>query len=542
MRQSFDTFTSRIVGKHAHIFATNDEPTLTWLSLGAMVLTIAIPTVIFWPLREFLGVMNLMPLYLLISLALGLMFSSSIATIGAVISFVVFDLIFVPPYYTITIASRDHAFTLVAYMVTALVAAHLMVRLRDRTREAVREQRRTALLYELNRGLVRDATEESLLHTIASSVVEIYGARACRVLAPTSTDEKFEMLAGWPEGISVELDRDERSVATMALEKRAPMGLGGLTARIVTPHRHGKKPTRPRPRRAHEILWVPIVSVDRRLGLLEVHGRPRGGPFADADTELLFAFADQAALAIERTRLMREAGKVEALQQSDALKSSLLSAVSHDLRTPLTSIKAAASGLLDDSVEWTDDDRRVLLQTIDEEADRLTRMVSNLLDLSRIEAGVLKPDRDWHDLNELISDVISRVPGADRRVTTLLASNMPLAYIDYVKISQVLENLIGNALKFAPGDSAVEVSSEFTNGVFEIRVKDHGPGIDPASLPHIFDRFYRAKSVMHIGGSGIGLSVARGFVEAHHGTMAVESRYHEGATFTVRLPQEDPAS
>lgn len=506
----------------------------------AMLVVLAIPTAILLPLREVLGVMNLMPMYLLLSLGFGLLFGPKIASLGAVIAFVIFDLLFIPPYYTLTINSRDHVFMLVAYLVTALVSAQLMSRLKFRTGQAMQEAQRSSLLYELNRGLVREVTEESLLNTVATSVVDIYGAIACSVLSP-DLNGGFRVLATHPAHAPMARDRKAQSVAQAALQERKPLGLGGATLKMAIPHSIGSKPNFRQNRAKEDVLWVPILSGDRRLGLLEVQGRPRGGAFSDADRRLLSTFADQAALAIERTRLVKEASKVEALQQSDVLKSALLSAVSHDLRTPLTAIKASASGLLDTSVNWSPKDRRELLQTIDEESDRLTRMVTNLLDLSRIEAGVLQPDRDWHDLNELIDDVVERTAGARNRLQFDRGDAMPLAYIDYVKISQVVENVVGNAIKFSPEDRPVEIESKFANKAFTIVVRDHGPGIDTTSLPRIFDAFYRSRRTALTGGTGVGLSIAKGFVEAHNGTMGAASELGHGAVFTIALPQEEPS-
>jgi two-component system sensor histidine kinase KdpD len=220
------------------------------------------------------------------------------------------------------------------------------------------------------------------------------------------------------------------------------------------------------------------------------------------------------------------------------LKSALLSAVSHDLRTPLASIKASATSLLDDSVAWDADDRRELLTAIDEETDRLTLMVSNLLDLSRIEGGALRPQKDWYDLDELIADVRSRLAARTEShpVNVAIEPDLPLLHFDYVEIAQVLINLIENAVKYTPAGTPITLSARRVDGVIEIAVHDEGDGIPPHQQQRLFEKFYRALSPNGAPGAGIGLAIAKGLVEAHGGTIGVESAPGEGTTFRFTLP------
>jgi two-component system sensor histidine kinase KdpD len=226
------------------------------------------------------------------------------------------------------------------------------------------------------------------------------------------------------------------------------------------------------------------------------------------------------------------------MAESDALKSALLAAVSHDLRTPLASIKAAATSLLDDSVRWDDAARRDFLEAIDEETDRLTLMVGNLLDLSRIEGGALRPDKEWYDVAELVADAAGRVAtrAVDHQLTTAVEPGLPLARFDYVEIVQVLLNLVENALKYTPPGTRITISVRRLRDAIEVAVSDTGPGIPPNQLPRLFDKFYRADPSGRIPGSGIGLAIARGLVEAHGGRIWVESRVGEGTTFRFTLP------
>jgi two-component system sensor histidine kinase KdpD len=290
------------------------------------------------------------------------------------------------------------------------------------------------------------------------------------------------------------------------------------------------------------------MTPDHVYGVLEVRDRPGGGRFSRDDARLLGSFADQAALAIERGELSERASQASALAQANELKSSLLAAVSHDLRTPLTTIKASASALLDDSVEWDPAARNDLLSAIDEDADRLTLMVSNLLDLSRIEGGVLRPDLDWQDVPAFMADVQDRVRsvlamGHHELTVTLDPGEgaFPPVRFDYVEIMQVMINLVGNAAKYSPDGAPIAVHAAIVGEGLQVSVSDSGMGIPPDRLPHIFETFYRAHDHGPVSGSGIGLAICKGIVEAHGGHIAarsdVGSGTGHGTTVTFTLPR-----
>jgi two-component system sensor histidine kinase KdpD len=289
-----------------------------------------------------------------------------------------------------------------------------------------------------------------------------------------------------------------------------------------------------------DVLYIPIGTSAQAIGVLEVRGRPGGGRFDDDDRNTLTSFANQAALALDRVRLSQEAARAEVLAQSDELKSALLAAVSHDLRTPLAAIKTSVTSLMDASVAWDQEARSEFLDAINEETDRLTLMVSNLLDLSRIEGGALRPDRDWYDVDELVSGVRSRLASraalTGHQIASVIEPGVSLGYFDYVEIEQVLMNLVENALKYTPAGSTVTITAREIPSGLEFSVIDNGPGIDPASKSRLFEKFYRSESTSRIPGTGIGLAICRGLVEAHGGRIWVESELGRGTTFTFTIP------
>lgn len=512
-----------------------------WVDSLIAALAVAALTGLMLPWREPLGVINCLLGFVALSLVLGLTLGIGPSALGAILSFFTFDYFFIEPYNTLDVANRDHVLALVIYLAIALITSVLVGRLHTRTVVAEREERRTSLLYDLNRDLVRGETLDQVLQAIVASVVTIYGASASRVLAPDTASDNLRVLARAGTAKTT-IDQDTRSLALWAIARRQPAGLGDEGRRIRSPHGIGQPPN-PLHRSRRDVLFLPIMTPERVYGVLEVRDRPGGGRFSHDDARLLGSFADQAALAIERGALSERAAQASALAQANELKSSLLAAVSHDLRTPLTTIKASASALLDDTVAWDPAARHDLLSAIDEDADRLTLMVSNLLDLSRIEGGVLRPDLDWQDVPAFMADVQDRVRsllavGHHELAITLApeAGAFPLARFDPVEIMQVMINLIGNAAKYSPDGAPIAVHAAIASGSLQISVRDAGIGIPPDRLPHIFETFYRAHDRGPVSGSGIGLAICKGIVEAHGGTITARSELGRGTTVTVTLP------
>ncbi len=507
---------------------------------GAIAATVAI-TAVMLPFRNDLGVLNVGLIYLLLSFVLGLGLGAGPAALAAVLSFILFDFLLIPPHGAFTIARSDHVLALFVYLGVAITTARLVSRVRERTETALREQRRTRLLYDLNATLIGGVTLDSILNAIVTQVVGVYGSAGCRILLPDS-DGVLTVRARFPRDTSNAIDRQHRALAAYAMEHGKPAGQGRSGRRVRLPHALSQPAPAFVPRSGTDVLYVPIATSSHAIGVLEVTGRPGGGTFGEEDIRLLGTFAAQAALALDRARLSEEAAHAAALAQSDELKSALLAAVSHDLRTPLAAIKASATSLLDRSVTWNDESRTDFLEAIDEETDRLTRMVTNLLDLSRIEGGALRPDREWYDLAELIEDVAGRLRSQDasHQIRTEIEPDLPLAHVDYVQIAQVLTNLGENAIKYTPANSSVTLAARRNGSSIEISVQDTGPGISEEHLPHVFEKFYRGVRAGRVPGSGIGLAIAKGFVEAHGGRIWVESQVGKGTTFVLTLPVAGP--
>lgn len=270
--------------------------------------------------------------------------------------------------------------------------------------------------------------------------------------------------------------------------------------------------------------WQHFVALLVYLGIAVVTGR------------LVASEADRS------RQIERERERAEVLAQSDELKSALLAAVSHELRSPLAAIKASSSALLDPDMTWDEESRYELLAAIDEEADRLEAVVGNLLDLSRIEGGALQPNKEWCDVEELVLDVVQRIRKRSEThpVAVEIAPGLPLVYLDYVEIAQVLVNLGDNAVKYTPDGTPIRFAACISGTNLELTVHDGGPGIPEEDQARIFERFWRGDRPGRNPGAGIGLAISRGLVEAHNGAIEVTSHAAAGTTFTVHLPLENP--
>lgn len=286
-------------------------------------------------------------------------------------------------------------------------------------------------------------------------------------------------------------------------------------------------------------LAVPIELKSRVIGVLQL-GSAEANRYDAQDEQRVATLARFAALWIENVRLLQEAAKVEALRKVDQLKSELLSVVSHELRTPLASIKGYTSTLLRDDVEWTEDDRREFLQIIEEESDRLGSLIDDLLQMSEIEAGVLRVRKQPVRVGRLAQKVVKKLrpQSADHPISVHVSHDVPETMGDPRRVEQILHNLIVNAIKYSPEPTPIAVRVEKRGDDVLVTVKDQGMGIAPDHLDHVFDRFYRVEGAMarQTRGSGLGLPICRGLVEAHSGRIWAESEPGKGSAFCFSLP------
>jgi two-component system sensor histidine kinase KdpD len=284
-------------------------------------------------------------------------------------------------------------------------------------------------------------------------------------------------------------------------------------------------------------LYFPLVGSRGAVGVMGVRPPDSQSFEAPEQLHLLETFASQTALALERAILAEEAQLAQLRVEAERLRSSLLSSVSHDLRTPLTSITGAASTLLEADNGLTDASRRDMVETIAEEANRLNRLVQNLLEMTRLEAGV-QIKKEWHPLEEVVGAALARLdrPLRHHRVEAVLPKDLPLVPLDDVLIEQVFINLLENAAKYTPPGTLIEIGAMAGDGQVTVEVADRGPGLLPGDLERVFEKFYRGTPSGDARGAGLGLAICRAIVEAHGGRIWAENRVGGGALFRFTLP------
>ncbi len=505
--------------------------------LGA--LGIALVTVVAEPNRAHLSVVTPALSYLVIVLATATLGGLGPGIFTSVVGFLTFNFFFLPPFYSFTVGAPQDIVALFVFLIVAGVTSDLVSRLQEREREARRRAIESETLSRLSTELIADLTLDTVLATVVEQVTRIFGLESAAVLLPDHAGTLRVRLA-YPEAAAGAYVRDREHTAIAA-----HVFTTGIAAGVGSPHRVYRPHSPERggatmPPRGRRVLYVPVRTAHGAVGVMGV-AAVRAADYSADERRLLTTFANQAALAIDRARLIEEATRAAALEEADRLKSALLAAVSHDLRTPLASIKASATSLLQEEIAWDAATRREFLTAIDEETDRLARLVANLLDLTRIQGGALKPEKEWNEIGDLIASVTDRLaPLLQTHPRCVrVAPDLPPVACDFVEITQVLANLIENAAKYSDPGTEIAVVADCEGENIRVRVTDHGFGIPPTDVPHVFDTFYRVKRegrARRIGGTGIGLAICKGFIEAHGGTIAVASVVGQGSTFTFTLP------
>lgn len=490
------------------------------------LLGVAAMTALIGFLLSIAPVANVSMLYLVVVLALATRVGRGPAVAASFGAFLAYDWFFVDPIHNLTVADPAEWLSLGVLLITAIITSQLAANERLRAEQAKRREREAVLLYDalrligdpdLDEGLRNAADRVRSELNVTTVSIELLMAKGRRTAS-----------AGDPVGPT--------TTELLGSGRPPTAGAEGSPARwirMVPPNAAGA-PGGGKWRRYE----VPIQSGTRRVGQISLVRETSRGPFSGHESRLLALLATQLASLVERVELQEAKTRAEVLRRTDELKTSLLNAVSHDLRSPLSSIIASAGSLRQSDVQWTDAERVEFVEAIEQQAERLSRIVGNLLDLSRIEAGVLVPDKQLHDVRTLIDDVLERLqPATDRhRMSLRVADNLPPVMLDEVQIDQVLSNLVENAAKYAPAGSEIEISVHRDDADLVVEVGDHGPGIPPEEIGRLFTPFHRISGKAGPPGFGVGLAVAKGLIEAHGGRIRASNRQGGGARFIFTLP------
>ena len=450
---------------------------------------------------------------------------SGVVSVAA--GFVTFDVLFIPPFGTLSVGAVQNWAALGVYAVVMLIVARVVSFLQQARATARREEDSTRRLYLLSDLLIGDQPVDRVLQVIATTIHQAFGARWAVVLIPRADAPDHPRAEPAPDDPAVA--PGDLTVAATAGEPLTEAELANLVpaaGRAETMHRRdlagGRRST---------VARVALTARGRPVGLVAI----AGAQLDRHDEELLRAYANQAALALERSQLREQALRTELLEQVDALRASLMGAVSHDLRTPLASVKAAVSALRRTEADGAlrPEDRSELLELVEQQSDALDRLVANLLDMTRIQSGALELRRAITPVGDVVDGGLraSAVP-ADA-VTVDLPPDLPPVDVDQLLMEQVLANLLDNAARHSPEGAPVAVAAQRRGQVVELSVTDSGPGIAPDDRERVFRMWSRTGGE---GRAGLGLAIARAFVEAHGQTIDVVRAPGGGARFVVTLP------
>jgi len=451
-------------------------------------------------------------LYLLGVVLVSMRYGLAPSLVATALSVLCVDFVFVPPLYTLAVANLGHFATFGVMLLVAVVISGLAKRVRDQADASRDREMRTSSLYALSRALATAKTATDVVTAGAAHIHDYFGAD----VVVLGGDPPRAPLATGPWTFTP--TEEEEQVAAWVGSHARPAGLGTDTFPRATS------------------LFLVLASTERKLGVLGIRPRDASLGRNHDQRQHLDTMVGQIASALDRARLASEAEEAKIRIEREQLRNALLSSVSHDLRTPLAAITGTASTLLASPLDAAV--RRELASSILDEADRLGRLVRNLLDMTRLEAGAAPVTKEWQSLEEAIGAALERTSAvlADRPVTTELAPELPLVPYDSLLLPQVLVNLLENAARYTPAGTPLEIRIEATDGEAEIVVADRGPGIPPGDEARVFDKFYRGERTR--GGVGLGLTICSAIVAAHGGRIWVENRDGGGAAFHVVLPIE----
>ncbi|MBL8972411.1 MAG: sensor histidine kinase KdpD [Myxococcales bacterium] len=456
---------------------------------------------------------DLIMLYIVGIMLAAVRFGRGPSTATALLSVAAFDFFYVPPFFTFAVNDGQYVLTFAVMLAVGLLISTLTSRIRMQVEAARVRERRTAALYSLSRELAQLRHKVSIATCAARHIGETLGVRAAVLLV----DEAGQLVPVQGTDAPLVADPRELSVARWAFEH-------GPAGRYTD--------TLPGAAATH----LPLVAAGRTIGVLSVE--PGKLPRDNAAAQLLETFGSQTALALHRVLLAQEAQAAELRARAEELRSSLLSSVSHDLRTPLATITGAATTLLEGGPELPREVHHDLADAIREEAERLARLVANLLDMSRLESGELVLQREWTPIEEPIGAALDRLEGrlAGREVEVQIEPGLPLVALDALLMEQLLMNLLENAIKYTPPGTPLTVTAARDGDSVVLELLDRGPGIPADALPRIFDKFVRAGGPPGTQGVGLGLAICRAVAEAHGGGITAGARPGGGAVFRVTLP------
>lgn len=467
--------------------------------------------------RETLGLVNVAMIYLLPVLFCADRWGTKPAMTAAAVGVLSYDLFFVPPRLSFTVADLRYLISFGIFILVAFLTGTLSTRLKSQVEHSRERENQVIALYDLSRDIAAVADLDSILNKIVKKIAIAIDGQAA-VFIPNER-ARLELKANSHE-TNIFIEENERAVATWVFDHGQPAGMNTETLS------------------AARALYLPLITEQSIQGVIAVSTTKAGEKFQSDQLRLLDAFSVLAAVAINRAKLAEKARESLTYIESEKLRTALFNSLSHDLRTPLASITGAVTGLLEGEAVFSTEDRAELLRTIRQGALRMSRFVNNLLEMAKLESGMLKLEKDWCDIQDLIGVSIKHIEESlgNHEIVTDVPSNLPMVKGDFVLLEQVITNLLDNAIKYSDEGSQIKIRTREIPESIEVTVSDTGQQIPEADLQNIFEKFYRLKTPMQVSGSGLGLSICKEIVEVHGGRIWAENNLHNGVDIKFTLP------
>ena len=465
-------------------------------------------TLLAWGMSRYFELANIVMVYLLGVVLVAVRYGSGPSVLAAVLGVAAFDFFFVPPYFNFAVSDTQYVVTFGVMLVVGLVISKLAAGMRLQARVASHRERRTAALYAMSRELTAIGGQDNLIAIAVRHIAEVFEAQAA-VLLP-DVDGK------------VNIQQDGAGALP-----NADLGVAQWV------YDHGQAAGRDA-----GALYLPLRTSTEVLGVLAVTPRELRQVMLPEQRCLLETFASQISMALERVRLGRMAREAQVRVETERLRNSLLSAISHDLRTPLAAIVGASSSLLEEDAKLTPEARHNLSRDILEASQRMSELVNNVLEMARLQSGTIQLKLEWYPLEEVVGSVLTRLKERikEHPVSVELPAEALWLSMDGSLVEQVLVNLVENAVKYTPSGTPMTIGAEPDGDGVIVEVADQGPGLPSGSEQRVFEKFYRAQKEGSQGGVGLGLAICQAIVEAHGGRIWAENRAGGGASFKFRLP------
>jgi two-component system, OmpR family, sensor histidine kinase KdpD len=483
-----------------------------WASVACGVVTL-----LSMPLAVHFDRSNIVAIYILVVVLVGVRFGRGPAALAAVLSVSAFDFFFVPPRFSFAVSDVQYLLTFCIMLAVGLITGQLTAGLRSQARVALHREERAAALYELARALSGAVQLDQVVKISDESIEHTFHASAA-LLLPDATARLSMAFARAEPSLAVDI-----GIAQWAFDKAQPAGVGTDTLP------------------GSEILYIPLRAPVQPRGVLALKARNRRLLKIPEQRQLLDTFAALIAIALERVHYVRVAQDALVRMESERLRNSLLAALSHDLRTPLTILVGLAQSLALTKPPLSTEQLETA-EAIQDEALRMSTLVGNLLDMARIESGDVTLNLEWQPLEEVVGAALdaTRAMLKQHRVEVRLPRDLPLVRFDAVLIERVLVNLLENASKYTPAGSQVTLSAEVIDDQLKVSVSDNGPGLPAGREEAVFQKFTRGNRESATPGVGLGLAICRAIIESHHGKIVGINRPGGGVTFSFTLPLGSP--